>query len=127
VSQFNAVALPPSAGSAEQARTYVRHVGSGWPEHVREVCLLLASEVVTNAARYGRPPLVLHVDLDHAVLRVTVEQGTAALPHLHAQDPGPDAVRGRGLFIVAELADRWGSYVGDGGRACVWFEISFPR
>jgi serine phosphatase RsbU (regulator of sigma subunit)/anti-sigma regulatory factor (Ser/Thr protein kinase) len=84
---------------------------------------LLLSEVVTNSVVHGGSGstdwIGLDVELSPAALRVEVRDrgpGFRPAPSL----PGPLQPGGRGLFLVDELADRWG--VGDGGRS-VWFEL----
>ncbi|MFI2761830.1 SpoIIE family protein phosphatase [Streptomyces echinatus] len=67
---------------------------------------LIVSELVTNAIRYGTPPLELRLILDRT-LTCEVSDSGATAPHLrHARttDEG-----GRGLYIVAQLAEAWGA------------------
>jgi anti-sigma regulatory factor (Ser/Thr protein kinase) len=88
---------------------------------------LLVSELVTNAVR--------HADL-HAcdVIRLVVELADRGL-RVEVHDPGggfvpttpsPDPARpsGWGLYLVAELADRWGVHSDD--MTLVWFELDRP-
>ncbi|MER6922616.1 ATP-binding protein, partial [Streptomyces spiralis] len=66
---------------------------------------LIASELVANAIRYGAPPYRLRLILDERLTCEVRDAGDSA-PHLkHARtiDEG-----GRGLFIVASVADGWG-------------------
>ncbi|MGN6331208.1 MAG: SpoIIE family protein phosphatase [Motilibacteraceae bacterium] len=68
---------------------------------------LLASELVTNAVLHGRPPLAVHLRLDpgrHLVLEVA--DHAFHLPR--RMRAGSDDEHGRGLELVALLADRWG-------------------
>ncbi|MER5470443.1 ATP-binding protein [Streptomyces sp. NPDC002685] len=46
------------------------------------------------------------------------------LPRARATDPG--AERGRGLLLVAALADRWGVTPGPAPRKTVWAELAIP-
>jgi serine/threonine-protein kinase RsbW len=85
---------------------------------------LLVSELVTNAVR--------HANLDHGdVIGLVVELADHKL-RVEVHDPGggfvptapsPDPARpsGWGLYLVAELADRWG--VDSDERTLVWFEL----
>jgi serine phosphatase RsbU (regulator of sigma subunit)/PAS domain-containing protein/anti-sigma regulatory factor (Ser/Thr protein kinase) len=84
---------------------------------------LLASEIVTNSVIHGGTGeddwIGLDIALSPAGLRVEVTDhgpGFARVP----TRPDPDDPGGRGLFLVEELADRWGS--ADGGTR-VWFEV----
>ncbi|MGW1810449.1 SpoIIE family protein phosphatase [Streptomyces sp. NPDC002078] len=66
---------------------------------------LIVSELVANALRHGAPPYRLRLILDER-LTCEVRDAGDSVPHLkHARtiDEG-----GRGLFIVASVADGWG-------------------
>ncbi|OLZ74172.1 protein phosphatase [Streptomyces sp. IMTB 2501] len=79
---------------------------------------LIVSELVTNAVRYGSPPLELRLILDRA-LTCEVSDCAATAPRLrHARttDEG-----GRGLFIVAQLAQAWGARYSADGKT-IWTE-----
>jgi signal transduction histidine kinase len=79
--------------------------------------LLLATELVTNAVRHGRPPIAMAVESADATLRVEVQDAGGGRPARTAE-PGPAG--GWGLLLVDAAADRWG--VLDGSTS-VWFEI----
>ncbi|MFJ9019527.1 SpoIIE family protein phosphatase [Streptomyces sp. NPDC102259] len=83
---------------------------------------LIVSELVTNAVRYATPPIRLRLILD-ARLTCEVSDASSTAPRLrHARimDEG-----GRGLFLVAQLAHRWGSrYTADG--KIIWAEQEIP-
>ncbi|MFJ6900604.1 SpoIIE family protein phosphatase [Streptomyces hokutonensis] len=79
---------------------------------------LIVSELVTNAIRHARPPVTLHL-LRHNVLVCEVTDSSPTQPRLrraHTNDEG-----GRGLFIVAQLAMRWGCRYGQDGKT-IWAE-----
>ncbi len=83
---------------------------------------LVVSELVTNAIRYGEPPIKLRLIRDRA-LTCEVSDGSATSPHLrraHAYDEG-----GRGLLLVAQLTQRWGSRQTGGGKT-IWAEQPLP-
>ncbi|MFI1395815.1 SpoIIE family protein phosphatase [Streptomyces sp. NPDC020681] len=96
------------------ARSFARDRLTAWDLSAETVFAaeLIVSELVTNAVRYGAPPVSLRLVLGHA-LTCEVHDSSAAAPHLrHARtvDEG-----GRGLFIVSQLAAQWGTrYAGDG-------------
>jgi PAS domain S-box-containing protein len=83
---------------------------------------LIVSELVTNAIRYAAPPIRLRLLRD---TRLTCEVADASstaprLRHARSTDEG-----GRGLFLVAQLAHRWGArYSGDG--KIIWAEQEIP-
>ncbi|MDX3095912.1 SpoIIE family protein phosphatase [Streptomyces sp. ME19-03-3] len=83
---------------------------------------LILSELITNAIRYGSAPLRVRLLLDRT-LTCEVSDGSSTSPHLrHAAttDEG-----GRGLFLVAQLAERWGTRYTPGGKV-IWAEQPLP-
>ncbi|MFF3950460.1 SpoIIE family protein phosphatase [Streptomyces sp. NPDC001902] len=83
---------------------------------------LIVSELVTNAIRYGSPPMRLRL-INDRMLTCEVRDTSPAAPHLlHARtvDEG-----GRGLFIVAQLADLWGTRYAEDGKT-IWTEQALP-
>lgn len=83
---------------------------------------LIVSELVTNAVRYGDPPLELRLVNDRT-LTCEVRDTSLAAPHLrHARtvDEG-----GRGLFIIAQLAQIWGTRYTMSGKT-IWTEQAIP-
>jgi anti-sigma regulatory factor (Ser/Thr protein kinase) len=113
--------------AAAEARHALDDVPIGLPDgRVRDVRLLV-SELVTNAVRHAGleagDRIRLVVDLADEALRVEVhDPGGGFVP----SDPEPDPERpsGWGLFLVAELADRWG--VDSDEATLVWFELDRP-
>ena len=86
-----------------------------------DVAVLLTSEIVTNAIRYGVPPMQLHAELSGHELRVSVDDGghEKVVP---TQDVRWDARGGRGLHLVEALSARWGVLDRRRGKQ-VWFEL----
>lgn len=81
---------------------------------------LVVSELVTNAVRYGTPPVSLALILGR-VLTVEVKDSSPTSPHLrHARTLDES---GRGLLIVAQLTDRWGTRHTPHGKT-IWAETS---
>ncbi|WP_181139122.1 SpoIIE family protein phosphatase [Streptomyces sp. Ru72] len=77
---------------------------------------LIVSELVANALRYGAPPYRLRLILDERLTSEVRDAGMSA-PHLkHARQMDES---GRGLFIVAGVADGWGVRLHDHGKT-VW-------
>ncbi|WSY80368.1 SpoIIE family protein phosphatase [Streptomyces sp. NBC_00876] len=106
------------------ARTLVRDRLEGWnlDEDTIEATELIVSELITNAVRYGTPPLHLRLLLDRT-LTCEVHDTSPVAPHLrHARtvDEG-----GRGLFIVSQLATHWGTRYSTYGKA-LWTEQEVP-
>ena len=81
---------------------------------------LVISELVTNAIRYGEPPIQLRLIRGRAII-CEVSDGGSSAPHLRrarAFDEG-----GRGLLLVAQLAQRWGTRHRAVGKT-IWAEIA---
>jgi anti-sigma regulatory factor (Ser/Thr protein kinase) len=88
---------------------------------------LLVSELVTNAVRHANlapgDAILLVIDLEDSVLRVEVhDPGGGFIPRAPAPDPARPS--GWGLYLVEELADRWG--VDSDEQTLVWFELDRP-
>ncbi|MFF3879348.1 SpoIIE family protein phosphatase [Streptomyces sp. NPDC001978] len=102
------------------ARTHTHHQLTLWgvDEETVYTTEMIVSELVTNAVRYGTPPLRLRLIKDRT-LTCEVHDGNPLAPRLrHAKtiDEG-----GRGLFIVAQLAQNWGVRYSLDGKT-VWAE-----
>jgi PAS domain S-box-containing protein len=81
---------------------------------------LVVSELVTNAIRYGAAPIQLRLIRDQTLI-CEVSDGSSTSPHLrraHQDDEG-----GRGLLLVAQLTQRWGSRQTTRGKT-IWCEQS---
>lgn len=79
---------------------------------------LILSELVTNAIRYGSGPIQVRVLRDRSLI-CEVFDSSSTSPHLRyaaSTDEG-----GRGLFLVAQLAERWGTRYTPAGKV-IWAE-----
>jgi anti-sigma regulatory factor (Ser/Thr protein kinase) len=88
---------------------------------------LLVSELVTNAVRHANlapaDVILLVIEVEAGTLRVEVhDPGGGFVPTAPAPDPARPS--GWGLYLVAELADRWG--VDSDETTLVWFELDRP-
>ncbi|MFD7283240.1 SpoIIE family protein phosphatase [Streptomyces sp. NPDC059862] len=82
---------------------------------------LMVSELVTNAIRYGRPPIQLRLIHENNTLICEVSDSSSTTPHMRRArifDEG-----GRGLLLVAQLARRWGTRHAPVGKT-IWAEQS---
>ncbi|MPY34066.1 SpoIIE family protein phosphatase [Streptomyces adustus] len=116
------VTLPTRNEAAPLARAATRRQLAAWniPEEGAFTAELVVSELVGNAVRYGAPPLQLRLVLDRH-LTCEVHDAAQCAPHLkHARTVDED---GRGLFIIASLADNWGTRYGPDGKT-VWAQLS---
>jgi anti-sigma regulatory factor (Ser/Thr protein kinase) len=117
-------AVPQSAATA---RTFITDIcnAAQLGEHVCATAALLVSELVTNAIRYGGSRAVLEATAPGGLLRVAVRDDNPDLPVV-GRHPSLTAEGGRGLLLVATLADDWGVESVDGGKA-VWFELALEQ
>jgi serine/threonine-protein kinase RsbW len=102
----------PTPRNATEARRGARCVLRSWavPADARETVELVVSELATNAVRHGRVPgryfeVAMTYDGEKAV---DVEVADASPNRPHLADPDPEATSGRGLLLVAALAESWG-------------------
>lgn len=120
--------LPRDPHSPARARVEVRESLAGRAQSELPNVVLLTSELVTNAVVHPRgvadTPICVRLTLYGDRVRVEVEdhgEGFDRLPTASAE-----AERGRGLFLVDQFADRWGSgrvQAEGGSRFRVWFEM----
>ena len=116
--------LAPHPLTAGQARRLTRRALGRWGlEALLESTELMVSEVVTNAVRYASRPISLRL-LRTDVLRCEVTDDSPQVPRMREAEPGDEG--GRGLFLVNELAHRWGATRLSTGKV-VWFEQQIPR
>ncbi|MFI6282013.1 ATP-binding protein [Streptomyces sp. NPDC050988] len=128
--------LTLSVPTTPAAVTAVRHQAmnaiTGWETELDDALMhtaeLVISELVTNALRHaGTGQVSLSVQVVEAGLRIEVDDSNPALPQLCFPLCFPDehAENGRGLFLVAVLADRYGADPTPTGKRC-WAEIALP-
>jgi anti-sigma regulatory factor (Ser/Thr protein kinase) len=124
VTDILSLRLPPSPEAVRDARVAM----NGLEDVVRPRSLddvrLLVSELVTNSLRHGRLPrqakISVRISLIGHALRVEVTDPGPGF------DPAPITpsiyqTSGWGLYLVGQIADRWG--VRRGGGTVVWFEL----
>jgi anti-sigma regulatory factor (Ser/Thr protein kinase) len=119
--------LPATPEAASTARHALDDLGDAVPDARLRDVRLLVSEVVTNAVRHANlaagDAIELVVELNTGALRVEVhDPGGGFVPS--APSPDPTRPSGWGLYLVAELADRWG--VDSDETTLVWFEFDRP-
>ena len=84
---------------------------------------LLASEVLTNAVRYGTEHGAVRMVVARVgdTLRLAVSDAGDDLPK--RRNPGLHALGGRGLQILDRLASGWGTQSYPTGGKCVWLTV----
>lgn len=84
---------------------------------------LVLSELVTNAIRYGGEPIQVRVLYDRTLICEVFDSSNTS-PHLRYAAMTDEG--GRGLFLVAQLSERWGTRYTPEGKV-IWAEQSLPR
>jgi serine phosphatase RsbU (regulator of sigma subunit)/PAS domain-containing protein/anti-sigma regulatory factor (Ser/Thr protein kinase) len=79
---------------------------------------LILSELITNAIRYGVPPVSVRL-LHGRCLICEVSDGSGTSPRLRRAATTDEG--GRGLFLVAQFAQRWGTRYTTRGKV-IWAE-----
>ncbi|MGJ0157139.1 SpoIIE family protein phosphatase [Streptomyces sp. CH8.1] len=102
----------------------VRNAGSAqlveWGlEDIAFTAELILSELVTNAIRYGSAPVGVRLIRDRSLI-CEVSDGSSTSPHLRYAATTDEG--GRGLFLVAQYAERWGTRYTDRGKV-IWAEL----
>jgi serine phosphatase RsbU (regulator of sigma subunit)/PAS domain-containing protein/anti-sigma regulatory factor (Ser/Thr protein kinase) len=114
--------MASDAGEVARARSLALGQLAAWgaEEAASFVVELVVSELVTNAIRYGGAPVRLRLIRERGLI-VEVSDGGHTSPHLRRaamEDEG-----GRGLFLVAQLTQRWGTRYTPTGKT-IWTEVS---
>ncbi|MET8982450.1 SpoIIE family protein phosphatase [Streptomyces sp. NPDC004539] len=83
---------------------------------------LILSELVTNAIRYGGAPVRVRLLRDRTLI-CEVSDASSTSPHLRYAAMTDEG--GRGLFLVAQIAERWGTRYSSTGKV-IWAEQPLP-
>lgn len=116
--------LPNRRSVVSTARRLVEHQLEDWGlEDAVFTTELIVSELVTNAIRYGEGPIELRLVYDRNLI-CEVSDASSTSPHMRQATESDEG--GRGLFIVMQLSDRWGSRTSGNGKT-IWSEQSLSR
>lgn len=85
-----------------------------------ETAVLLVSELVTNAVRYGLGPILVTLALHGELFRCEVSDANSVAPCL--KEAAVDDESGRGMHMVYTLSHRCGVRPALRGKT-VWFEL----
>ncbi|MBT2443216.1 PAS domain-containing protein [Streptomyces sp. ISL-36] len=116
--------ITPELSSVSRARRHTTHRLAQWGMGESAFTAeLIVSELVTNAIRYGTPPIRLRLIRNRSDQTLTCEifDAGSTAPHLRHARAGDEG--GRGLFLSGELSERWGVRWADQGKT-VWAETS---
>ncbi|BBC29224.1 Histidine kinase [Streptomyces graminofaciens] len=115
--------VPAEPAAVGQMRASVSGKLAEWGlEELEFTTELILSELVTNAIRYGNGPIRVRLLYDRRLI-CEVSDASSTAPHLRyaaATDEG-----GRGLFLIAQLSEGWGTRYTPAGKV-IWAEQALP-
>ncbi|MEU6379431.1 ATP-binding SpoIIE family protein phosphatase [Streptomyces sp. NPDC046909] len=111
----------PSVVAEARERT-VRQLADWHLDDLAFTTELVVSELVTNAVRYADGPVGVRLIRDRALV-CEVSDPSNTQPRLRRAQAADEG--GRGLFLVAQLTDRWGSRYTRSGKT-IWTEQLLP-
>ena len=117
-------AFPPTVKSVPEARHFLCDaIAPRLAPEALDVALLLVSELATNAVMHAATPFVVDVRMAPSSLRISVADGDDHTPTVAERDRATPG--GFGLYLVEQLAARWGIDATDQGEHGkeVWFEL----
>jgi serine/threonine-protein kinase RsbW len=112
------------------ARRFVADQLDHWhvPSPMSTDAVQIVGELVANSAEHsagGHVQVALHREEGVLTVTVTDEGGSTSTPHIRLPDAEPESESGRGLFLVAVLAENWDWYHRSHGTV-VWAQIALP-
>ncbi|WP_435835303.1 SpoIIE family protein phosphatase [Streptomyces avermitilis] len=111
--------VPPDPAVVPSVRARCREKLREWGLEESEFTTeLILSELVTNAIRYGAPPVTVRL-LYGRCLICEVSDASSTSPRLRRAATTDEG--GRGLFLVAQFAQRWGTRYTPRGKV-IWAE-----
>ncbi|MFF5015296.1 SpoIIE family protein phosphatase [Streptomyces sp. NPDC001165] len=115
--------LPPDPAMVAHARTVAERQLEAWGlSELSFTAELVVSELVTNSIRYATGPVMLRLIWDRSLL-CEVSDNAHTAPHLRRARRDDEG--GRGLFLVAQMSQRWGTRYTSSGKT-IWAELAIP-
>ncbi|MER7840690.1 SpoIIE family protein phosphatase [Streptomyces sp. NPDC096040] len=115
--------LPPDPAMVAHARTDTERQLEDWGlSELSFTAALVVSELVTNSIRYAPGPVMLRLIRDRGLLCEVSDHAHTA-PHLRRARRDDEG--GRGLFLVAQVSQRWGTRYTASGKT-IWAELALP-
>lgn len=120
--EFRSLALDPDPGNVRAARLFVHDLlADDLHSPVRDLAVLLTSELVTNAFMHAASRVEVRVATDDRKVDIEVSDWGIGEPQVVAARPL--AQGGRGMALVDTLTDEWGVRHGTDTKT-VWFSIT---
>ncbi|MBG0854473.1 SpoIIE family protein phosphatase [Streptomyces spinoverrucosus] len=115
--------LPSDPAMVAHARKVTERQLDTWGlSELSSTAALVVSELVTNSIRYATGPVMLRLIRDRSLLCEVSDQVHTA-PHLRRARRDDEG--GRGLFLVAQVSQRWGTRYTSSGKT-IWAELAMP-
>jgi len=115
--------VPSDPAAVADVRESVTRQLTEWGlDELAFVTELILSELVTNAIRYSSGPVRVRMLRDRSLI-CEVFDSSSTSPHLRYAATTDEG--GRGLFLVAQLAERWGTRYTPTGKI-IWAEQPLP-
>ncbi len=105
--------------AAARCRALAAEELAGLPEDLVADAQLVLTELVTNAQLHGEPPILVGLTA-HGTGVARIQVADAGRHRLVLPAQSDDAMTGRGLAVVAALAESWGVDPDEGGGKIVW-------
>jgi anti-sigma regulatory factor (Ser/Thr protein kinase) len=127
--------LPATRRSPAAARRLVESACRAWGvDHLTEIAMVVASELVSNSVEHAGTDLDVGVRVGPGAVRIGVRDRTTEPPRPPEPEPTPAAepapgtldLRSRGLSIVSALAADWGFLTCGDGKS-VWARVGGRR
>jgi anti-sigma regulatory factor (Ser/Thr protein kinase) len=121
---LGSLTIPGSPRHVASARAFITRTLSRRPGVDSDAATLLTSELVTNAIQHtrsghGGAVWVVVIGLPDGVLVEVTDQGATGAPVVKGELYAAD---GHGLYLVQQLAGRWG-FLRDPAGTTVWFHL----
>lgn len=111
--------VPSDPAAVAPIRTQCAHRLEEWGlEEIAFSTELILSELITNAIRYGTQPIKVRMVCDLSLI-CEVSDGSSTSPHLRRAATSDEG--GRGLFLVSQYAQHWGTRYTHRGKV-IWTE-----
>ena len=112
----------PDPTALRLLRRFVGDVLDGWGlSEQRDDAQLIASELGTNATRHAASPF--RITLIRRSKSITLSVRDASVDQPQPRNPGHIDSGGRGLVLIAQVADAWGTTIEPDGKT-IWAELT---
>lgn len=100
--QFSAREVQGVTAARREFTAHLRAVANG--EANFDAAALIFGELIANAIKYGRDPIVAKVESNAAYAQLVIEDGGGGFVSDHLRPPEPTSTGGRGFAIATTLA-----------------------